>query len=474
MRAAALGLVLAACSTHVHVPAAAAPATPPLDIIAYEARLDDRYVEAEARVPAGAGTLVSADAAMLPYFRDVEIEQAGAWARLEPALGPWRVPACARGCRLRWKLAIAAAGRDLDDHDYVARFDAAWLAPPGSFLLRLEEAPKAWRFRLHVDKPAAMSFVTGVLPARDLDHRRIANTYEADLGSLADLPYTAFGRFRTQRLQLADAELEVAIVGPALAVGDARLFEWILTAAGTIRRTFGRFPLARAAILILVEDGGEIGEALTMGNGGGSSMLRVGRSTPTEAFASDWKMTHEMLHLSLPNVPQRWVEEGLATYVEPFARARDGLLDERRLWHETLRGLPFGLPRPGEGGLDETPTWGRTYWGGALFFLLADLDIREKTHDQRSLDDALRAIARAGGNASVRWSLQRFLEVGDQATGTRSLHEAYEHMGPRVAVPAVDLPALMKRLGVESHYGHVTFDDSAPLAPLRRALTAHR
>lgn len=35
-------------------------------------------------------------------------------------------------------------------------------------------------------------------------------------------------------------------------------------------------------------------------------------------------MTHEMVHLAFPSVPDQhhWIEEGLATYVEPIARAR--------------------------------------------------------------------------------------------------------------------------------------------------------
>jgi hypothetical protein len=38
-----------------------------------------------------------------------------------------------------------------------------------------------------------------------------------------------------------------------------------------------------------------------------------------------------------------------------------------------------GEPGPGDGGLDDTDSWGRTYWGGALFCLLADVRFRERT-----------------------------------------------------------------------------------------------
>ena len=41
-----------------------------------------------------------------------------------------------------------------------------------------------------------------------------------------------------------------------------------------------------------------------------------------------------------------------------------------------------GLPEPGDEGLDYTHTWGRTYWGGATFCLLADVRIRRETHNR--------------------------------------------------------------------------------------------
>jgi predicted metalloprotease with PDZ domain len=49
--------------------------------------------------------------------------------------------------------------------------------------------------------------------------------------------------------------------------------------------------------------------------------------------------------------------------------------------------------------------------------LLADLEIREKSENRRSLDDALRGVLAAGGTAAVRWNIERALDEGDRATG---------------------------------------------------------
>ena len=129
-------------------------------------------------------------------------------------------------------------------------------------------------------------------------------------------------------------------------------------------------------------------------------------------------MVHEMVHLAFPQVAKQhhWIEEGLATYIEPWARLGIGQLTEETVWKDLVEGLPKGLPGPEDKEIDGTPTWGRTYWGGALFCLLADVEIRKRTANQRGLHDAVRGIVAAGGSMQEQWSLTRTLEIGDQAT----------------------------------------------------------
>jgi hypothetical protein len=98
---------------------------------------------------------------------------------------------------------------------------------------------------------------------------------------------------------------------------------------------------------------------------------------------------------SFPSVPHdhHWIEEGIATYVEPIARSQVGDLSPETVWRELVDGLPKGLPASGDRGLDNTHTWGRTYWGGALFCLMADVEIHRRTHNRYGLQDALRGIS---------------------------------------------------------------------------------
>jgi predicted metalloprotease with PDZ domain len=120
--------------------------------------------------------------------------------------------------------------------------------------------------------------------------------------------------------------------------------------------------------------------------------------------------------------------------------------------------------------LDKTPTWGRTYWGGAIFCLLADVRIRERTRNQKGLEDALRGINRGGGNIAEDWDIEKALALGDKATGTTVLRDLYNEMRNKPA--PVDLDKIWTKLGIAMKDGAATFDDKAPEANIRKAITA--
>jgi hypothetical protein len=81
----------------------------------------------------------------------------------------------------------------------------------------------------------------------------------------------------------------------------------------------------------------------------------------------------------------------------------------------------------------------------------------------------LRAILAGGGNIEVSWPLERALMLGDKATGVPVLTELYQQMKAKAV--QYDLARLWNNLGVEP-FGEVTSNDRAPLAAVRRAITA--
>jgi hypothetical protein len=183
-------------------------------------------------------------------------------------------------------------------------------------------------------------------------------------------------------------------------------------------------------------------------------------------------LTHEMIHLAFPYMSEQhhWIEEGISVYVEPIARVQAGQLAAAKMWSDVIRDMPQGEPQSGDEGLDHTHTWGRTYWGGAMFCLLADLRIREQTHNRKGLQDALRGIMNAGGVITQDWPIERAFAEGDKATGTTVLMDLYREMRDHPA-PA-DLAAIWQKLGLQRRSdGSVEFSPHAPLAEAREAIT---
>lgn len=275
-----------------------------------------------------------------------------------------------------------------------------------------------------------------------------------------------------ESLALPDARLELQFApgfDPPLRAA-ARV--WIERSAMAVSGYFGRFPVAAAEILVIPADGGGVRSGNTS-HGDASLLVRVrlGRQTTPAQLRADWIMVHEMVHLAVPRVPrsQSWLHEGIATYVEGVARAHAGLLPPAEVWREWRRAMPQGQPQADDRGLDHTPTWGRTYWGGALFCMLADIEIRKRTENRIGLQDALKGVL-AETNFESRWPIEQALRAGDGAVGLDVLMSLYGRMRDKPEAP--DLAALWKELGVAVSGRTVGFDPSASGAGIRSAIVS--
>lgn len=279
----------------------------------------------------------------------------------------------------------------------------------------------------------------------------------------------ANGKARQRQVEVPGGTIEVTIQGePA---SETALLDWVETSARGVAEYLGRFPVPRVRLAVRIADGRGIGHGVTYGGRAPSIRIQVGHSIEPRAFANDWVLTHEMLHLGFPDLTSddSWAEEGLSTYAEPLARLRTGTMRPQQVWVDLIEGLPKGLAGPGDRGLHGTESWGRTYWGGAAFWLLADIRIREQTRNRHGLADALAGILDAGGDIRARWPLERALAAGDRALGLTVLADLYQEQAARPE--RVDLSRLWDRLGIRRQGGRVLYDDRAPLASIREAIT---
>lgn len=280
---------------------------------------------------------------------------------------------------------------------------------------------------------------------------------------------------KTDHIKAGDSTIEVDFAEGPLDLPKSAILAHIAAAASAVATYYGRFPVAGDRILIIPVAGRHgMLQGTTWGDMRGFpafTRIRLGERTTQAELDDDWMMTHELVHTAFPSMldDQHWIEEGLATYIEPIARVMTGELTAKKIWGDMVRDMHQGEPAPGDEGLDHTHTWGRTYWGGAMFCLVADVNIRRATHNRKGLQDALRAIVDAGGTIDHNWTLPQALAIGDRATGTPVLTGMYNDWKDKPVT--VDLPKLWSELGIRSTPDGIAFVGNAPLASVREGIT---
>ena len=274
-------------------------------------------------------------------------------------------------------------------------------------------------------------------------------------------------------LAYGDSRLVLSYAPSDFRLSEKEIVDWVLRSARATATYFGRFPVAEVRIALAPAEGADVGEGEAWASPDARIRVFVGRNTESAALMADSTMVHEMTHLAFPDLDDShlWLHEGIATYVEAVASAQAGEKSARAVWAHLMEEVPQGLPGAKDKGLDNTPSDDRRYWGGAMFCLLADVEIRRRTTNRFGLRDALRAILEAGGTLSTTWEVERALDIGDRAVGVPVLREAYAAWKERSVSP--DLGALWRALGVsKTRDDGVRLVADAPLASIRDAITA--
>lgn len=277
-------------------------------------------------------------------------------------------------------------------------------------------------------------------------------------------------RATTTHRALHGAAITLDIGGDPPAALTGLAWRWIEKSADAVKLYYGKFPVPEVYVHLALEDGGRVGGGQTFPGGVPMIRLRLGAASgESELLHDDWVMVHEMVHLAFPwmNLKHNWMAEGLAVYVESIARVQAGHIPARQIWADFIKMMPKGLPKDGDGGFEVTVNWGRTYWGGAMFCLMADIEIRRRTDNRFGLQQALRAI-NAERDFRREWDFRETLAIGDRATGTTVLVSQYDTMSEQPVKP--DLGGMWKDLGLDLSSGTLAFNAEAPLARVRVAI----
>ncbi len=362
-----------------------------------------------------------------------------------------------------------AGGRLWFDYEVPVFTNAAAtpLFPLSCLLLRPAEAPAAGDAVLRIQHSAGRAVSTGLAP---VVHTTKGTVYRVPARFAGALPWTAIDPPAVHALDLGDGiPLSRVRLDDRLGLTDGALDDWILDAAVGLRDYCGTFPVPAAAVFLASTRGLGVASASTRGLGGASIRLRIGRAATRAALAKDTILPHELAHLAIANLPRahHWFEEGLATYLESVIPASRGLLPAEEVWRRWFHAMPrdrLGV-RPLDGAHDRTSL----YWGGALFFLVADVRLRQLYPGRGGLRRSVRHWVRDGLTIATTATLDTVLASADAAFPNcavwRDLYREVE-----LDRRPIDTAALWSALGVAGTHTGIRLDDRAPLAALRHAL----
>ncbi len=369
--------------------------------------------------------------------------------------------------KLGYDVDLARLARQGKNFDRALHVGSSFVATMSSVLLVPE--PLSTEIPVKVRVRAAPPISVSVGLARD----SAPDTYRLFAHEIPVATYFAFGKLEQRTLDIDGASLEVTRLDGAQDQSFDDVSRWVGTSARAVRDFYRAFPVPRASVTVIPVPGRDavvFGKVLPESAPGVALLL--GQHAPERALYSDWILVHELFHLGFPSFFEegKWLDEGLATYYEPIIRVRAGLYTETELWDELSSSMPQGLAAFNQYGLEHADDFRGVYWGGAIACLVADVEARKRSL-HTGLEVGLRALREAGGNACEVWSLAEAIGAIDHALGAPTLAPVAAAHAERGT--SYDLAGLFADLGVvRDAQGKLQLSDSAPLAAVRRAITA--
>ena len=290
-----------------------------------------------------------------------------------------------------------------------------------------------------------------------------------------------------QLIDLGDSTLLVSIqASPATAtINQQKTLTWLTSAARSVTTIYGHFPLRHTQILVTpVASTSATKSPVIFGQVNRQPDLQVrffvDPNQPLASYLSDWTAAHEFAHLMLPfiNRDAAWLSEGIATYYQYVARVRAGIISQQQAWNRLLAGLERGRHnsknktslRQTSQQMHQQKSYMRVYWSGVVYALSMDVQLRQQTNNQQSLDQALFHFYRCCLPSQRPWDGIEFLNKLDFLMATTQFSENYHRYANDQEFPLVT--ELLNKLGVASVNGSISLDDQAPLAFIRHQIMA--
>jgi hypothetical protein len=258
------------------------------------------------------------------------------------------------------------------------------------------------------------------------------------------------------------------------------VLSWINAVSQTLAAVYGQMPRPELNVEVRPVSGDSSGPVpwAQVKRGNTDTITFYIDALATEgSLIKDWTAYHEFSHLLIPyrGWGDLWFSEGLASYYQNLLQARSGQLTEQQMWQRLSAALERGRgdnryphlslaqlsPR-----MRETSSFMRVYWSGALFWLRADIELRSRESDNKTLDGLLGQLnACCAEHGMSAFGIAQKL---DQLDGHGYFVSLFKELASSHAIP--EYTELLSQLGVSIGSDTFILDDNAPLAGIRSAI----
>lgn len=222
-----------------------------------------------------------------------------------------------------------------------------------------------------------------------------------------------------ESLQVAGGTLLIDWRGSFSTAEKHKLLRWQESVAETMSLLHGSLPRDRIRIALQPYSASSaVPFARVLRQEPEGVLFYINPKRSEREFVSDWTAYHEFSHLFIPypGMNDIWFSEGLASYYQNVLQYRARLLTAAEARQKLLAGFERGRNDNahqdltlGElsGAMRERHAYMRVYWSGALYFLEADLALREQAGETAapgSLDDVLREFGACCLQSEKTWN----------------------------------------------------------------------
>lgn len=273
-----------------------------------------------------------------------------------------------------------------------------------------------------------------------------------------------------------------------------QIYTWLGKSVHTAAQLYGEFPLSKSRIVVNRSDrrGGPVPWGQTVRDGVEGVSFTVNPDKSLDDFVADWTAPHEFSHLFIPYPGQRdsWLSEGFASYYQNILMAREGIYSPEQAWQKLVAGFIRAeregsakkpLAEVSENRRESRATM-RIYWSGALYFLEADIALRQNHLLQNklsqnnkqfpSLDSVVKEFNHCCRNRFERWNGEKLVTVFDEIAETHLFTELYQQYSQSIEIP--DSAPILASLGITVENGALGYSNNSELQSFREALTDPR